>query len=207
MSRTRNRGARFGALALLLALAAGGWWFRADILRLVGGESEPVEVSPEAAAIAAEKLERLRSEGDTVRLSSIEVSSLLRYRGPTWVTDRVHEPGVEFASDTARIGGTIATSTLPSHPDLDRVRMLLPDSSRVEVFGTLEPLASGRMSIEIDRVTFAGIPIPERYYPEVLGRLGRRDEPGLPPDAIGVALPDGVGAARVEAGYLVLSPR
>lgn len=207
MSRTRSRGGRVAALALVLALAAAGWWFRADIVRLVGGESEPVEVSPEAAAIAKEKLQRLRTEGDTVRLSSVEVSSLLRYGGPAWITDLVHEPAAEFASDSVRVGGTIATSTLPSHPELDRVRMLLPDSSRIEVFGRLALLPSGRTAMQVDRVTFAAIPIPERYYPEVLGRLGRRDEPGLAPAAIGITLPQGVGGARVEGGYLVLSPR
>src|SRR5215213_2525111 len=118
---SRSRGGALGAgLVLLLALLGAGWWFRDDILQLVGREREPAEVSPEAAAIAQEKLDRLRSEGDTARLSSVEVSSLLRYGGPGWLTQRVHEPSVEFASDTLRVGGTIATSELPSHPELDR---------------------------------------------------------------------------------------
>jgi hypothetical protein len=194
------------ALVLLLALLGAGWWFRDDILRLVGREREPVEVSPEAAEIAREKLERLRSEGDTARLSSVEMSSLLRYGGPVWLTERVHEPSVEFSSDTVRVSGTIATSELPSHPELDRVRVLLPDSSRVEIAGVLRPLPPARLAVEIGLVTFAGIPIPARYYPEVLQRFGRTDEPGLAPTAIAVTLPDGVGSARVEGGYLVLTP-
>jgi hypothetical protein len=205
MSRSRG-GAVIGGLVFLLALLGAGWWFRDDILRLVGREREPVEVSPEAAAIAEEKIERLRTEGDTARLSSVEVSSLLRYRGPAWLSQRVHEPDVRFASDTVRVGGTIATSELPSHPELDRVRVLLPDSSRVDIAGGLTALPSGRMAMEIGEVKFAGIPIPVRYYPDVLQRFGRQDEPGLAPTAIAVPLPDGVGGARVEGGYLVLTP-
>jgi hypothetical protein len=205
MSRSRG-GTLLGVLAILLLLAGAGWWFRGDILRLVGGEREPVEVSPEAAAAAERKLELLRSEGDTARLSSIEASSLLRYRAPAWLAQRVHNPGVEFAADTVRVSGTIATSELPSHPELDRIRVLLPDSSRIEISGVLEPLASGRMAVEVGEVTFAGIPIPARYYPDVLQRFGREDEPGLAPDAIAVPLPQGVGDARIEAGHLLLTP-
>lgn len=205
MRRSRG-GAALGVLAVIVALAGAGWWFRDDLLRLVGREREPVAVSPEAAAIAQEKIDRLRSGGETARLSSIEVSSLLRFRGPAWLTGRVHEPGVELSGDTVRVSGTIATSELPSHPELDRVRVLLPDSSQVAIAGALTDLPSGRVAVEIDEVTFAGIPIPERYYPDVLERFGRRDEPGLGEAAIAVSLPQGVGGARVEGGYLILTP-
>lgn len=204
---SRSRGGSLGVLVLLVALLGAGWYFREPLLALMGRGSEPVEVSPEAAALAEEKIDRLRTAGDTARLSSIEASSLLRYRGPAWLTQRVHEAGVEFDSDTVRVSGTIATSELPSHPELDRVRVLLPDSSRVEISGVIAPLPSGRMAMDIGRVTFAGVPIPARYYPDVLARFGREDEPGLDESSIAVPLPEGVGSARVENGSLVLTPR
>jgi hypothetical protein len=204
---SRSRGGALGGLLVLVVLLGGAWYFREPLLALMGRGSDPVEVSPEAAAIAEEKIQRLRAEGDTARLSSIEASSLLRFRGPAWLTQRVHEAGVEFDSDTVRVSGTIATSELPSHPELDRVRVLLPDSSRVQISGLIAPLPSGRMAMEIDEVTFAGVPIPARYYPDVLARFGREDEPGLAESAIAVPLPEGVGGARVENGSLVLTPR
>jgi hypothetical protein len=204
---SRSKGGSLGVLVVLVALLGAGWYFREPLLALVGRGGEPVEVSPEAAALARGKIERLQTDGDTARLSSIEASSLLRYDGPGWLTQRVSEAGVEFSGDTVKVSGTIATSELPSHPELDRVRVLLPDSSRVQISGTLDPLASGRMAVDIDEVTFAGIPIPARYYPDVLARFGRQDEPGLAPSALAVPLPEGVGSARVEGGYLVLTPR
>ena len=204
---SRSRGGALGVLVALVALIGAGWYFREPLLALMGRGSDPVEVSPEAAALAEEKIALLRTDGDTARLSSIEASSLLRYRGPVWLTQRVHEAGVEFDSDTVRVSGTIATSELPSHPELDRVRVLLPDSSRVEISGVIAPLPSGRMAMDIDRVTFAGVPIPARYYPDVLARFGREDEPGLDESSIAVPLPEGVGSARVENGSLVLTPR
>lgn len=193
----------FGAL---VALGVAGWWMRERVAGLLGLEREPVVVSAEAAAAAEGKLERLRSDGETARLSGIELSSLLRYRSSSWFTSRVHEPSVALAGDTIRVSGTIATSELPSHPDLDRVRVLLPDSSQVDVMGRVGALPSGRASLDIERVEFAGIPIPERYYPEVLERFGRRHEEGLGPNALAIPLPEGVGAVRAEGGYLVLTP-
>jgi hypothetical protein len=54
-------------------------------------------------------------------------------------------------------------------------------------------------------VEFAGVPIPPRYYPVILERLGRKDEPGLDPSAIGFHLPPQVAGARLSDGYLVLT--
>lgn len=204
MSRS-GRSALIGIVALLALLGGGAWVFRDQLAGLVGRGSEPVVVSPEAAAAAEAKLQGLRDGGDPVQLSSVEASSLLRYRSPAWLSERVSEPSVEFATDIVTVSGTVATSELPSHPELDRVRMLLPDSARIEIKGRVASLAPGRSALEIDQVDFAGIPIPQRYYPDVLARVGRLDEPGLAPDALAITLPPGVGTARVEGGYLLLS--
>ena len=193
-------------LLVLALLAAGGWWLRGPIAGLLGIGGDPVEVSPEAAAAAEEKIQRLREGGEPATLSEVELSSLLRYRSPAWFSERVAEPSVAMAGDTFRVRGKIATAELPSHPDLDRVRILLPDSSEVDVVGQVNGLPSGRAAFEIERVEFAGIPIPERYYPDVLQRFGRRDEPGLGPNALAIPLPEGVGSARVEGGHLILTP-
>lgn len=205
MTRSR-RGWLLGGLVALVALGLAGLWMREEVAALLGLRREPVAVSPEAAAAALAKLERLRSEGEPARLSSVEISSLLRYRSPAWFSSRVHEPSVTFEGDTIHLRGTIATSELPSHPDLDRVRILLPDSSEVDVAGRVGALPSGRASLDIERVEFAGIPIPERYYPDVLERFGRRDEAGLGPNALAIPLPPGVRSVRAEGGYLILTP-
>jgi hypothetical protein len=47
-------------------------------------------------------------------------------------------------------------------------------------------------------------PLPARLVPGALERLGRTDEPGLPPDAIALPLPPGVAAAYVRRDSLVL---
>lgn len=191
--------------ALLIALFGAGWLFRDSLSELLGIRREPVEVSAEAATLAEEKITMLREEGEPAKLSDIEASSLLRYRSPPWLLQRVRDPSVVFGTDTVRLSGTVATADLPSHPDLDRVRMILPDSSLVEVTGRVRPLASGRLALEVSGVEFAGIPVPDRYFPAVLERLGRRDEEGLGPTAVAIPLPSGIGSVRVERGSLVLT--
>jgi hypothetical protein len=191
-------------LVLLLLLGGAAWWFRDSIPFLDPGER--TEVSMEAAADAEEKLQRMRTDGEPARLSSVELSSLLRYRSPEWAPAELRDPDVQMSGDTMRVGATIPTDRLPSHPDLDRVRSLLPDSARVEVSGSVRSLGSGRAALAVRQVEFAGIPIPERYYPPMLERFGRTDDAELAPTEMALALPAGVSEVRVENGYLILIP-
>lgn len=206
--RSRRNGARTaGVLVLVVLLLAGvGWWRRADLLRLWAGAPEATEVSPEAAAQAETKLKRLQDDREAVQLSEVEIASLMRYRAPTWAQGMVRQPSVELTGDTVQFSGMVPTDRLPENPELDRVRGFLPDSARVDVTGTLRPLGAGRVALEVSEVTLQGIPIPKRYYPPVLERLGRRDEPGLSPTALAIRLPQGVREARIQTDRLVLTP-
>ena len=107
----------------LLLLGGLGWYFR-DSIPFFATEAS-VEVSEEAALAAEEKIARMREDGEPARLSSVELSSLLRYRSGQWTAGPVRDPAVEMSGDTLRLSATIPTDALPSHPDLDRVRGLL----------------------------------------------------------------------------------
>lgn len=193
------------SLLLLLVLVGGLAWYYRDSLPF-GSGSERVEVSLEAAEIAEGKLDRMIREGEPARLSSVEVSSLLRFRATGWTPDLLHDPRVLMAGDTIRVLATVPVDQLPSQPDLDRVRALLPDSVEVEVSGSIRSIGTDRAALNVRRVEFAGIPIPERYFGVMLERFGRRAEDGLAPTEMAVPLPPGVKAIGVEDGYLVLTP-
>jgi hypothetical protein len=201
--KSRSRPGWIGVVLLaVLALLALGWWLsdRAERHRV------PVEVSEEAAEAAERKIDRLRSNGEEVQLTGVELSSLFRYRAPVWAVNGVDNPDVEMSGDTLTVSGMVATERLPSHPELDRVRGLLPERSRIEITGQVRPFRRGSAALRIDEVQFAGIPVPSRYYPDVLERIGRRPEPGLEPEALALRLPEGVSTARVEGGRLILTP-
>jgi hypothetical protein len=205
MARGRAAGCLGGFLILLLVAAGALWFFGPDLLRR-GGAPVAVEVSPEAAEQAEAKLARLRAEGDTAYLNEVELASLVRYRAGGLNSELLQDPTIAMRGDTLHVGARVPSDRLPNLRELERIRAFLPDTTRLEMEGRLQPLVAGRSAIEVEQVYFAGIPIPERFYPDVLERLGRRDEPGLAPYAIAVPLPDGVGSARVEGGLLILTP-
>jgi hypothetical protein len=204
--RSRSLGALLG-LVVVLAIAAGAaWLFREDLMRRFARQPEPVQVSEAAAAMAEAKLERLRDHGEPAQLSGVEISSLIRYRLSGWVPAQLRDPSVALSGDTVRLGGRVPTAELPEVPELDRVRSFLPDTAQVAVTGRLTTLGTGRAAFDVAEVAVSGVPLPARFYPDVLERLGRRNEPGLAPTAVPFALPEGVGSARVENGYLLLAP-
>jgi hypothetical protein len=207
MARRRGGGLVAGLGIVVLLLAGGGWLFRDDMARLLGG-GKPVAtlVSPEAAAQAEEKLARLANDGETVRLNDVEFTSLMRYRLRDRIPGDLESPAVSFRGDTVRLMARVPSDRLPNVPELGAARAFLPDTADVDVVGWLAPLRGGRAAFDVQRITFAGIPVPDRFYPQALERMGRRDEPGLPPTAYPFTLPDGVGAARIEGGELVLTP-
>lgn len=205
---SRRRGGLLGALVLLALVLGGGWLFRDRIARMLGfgGDEVATTVSPEAAAQAEAKLRRLKEGGESVRLSDAELTSLVRYRYRDRIPGDIYAPAVAFRGDTVRMQGKVPSDRLPDVPELGRVRAFLPDTAEVDILGRLRERESGRAAFQVERIVFAGIPIPERFYPKALEQMGRRDEPGLAPNAYAFKLPDGVGSARVEGGYLVLSP-
>jgi hypothetical protein len=199
-----NAAQKAGLVLMGLALVVGlaGWWWISREPRPAGA----TEVSLESAAQAEAKLQRLRDRGEMVALSGTELSSLLHFHLANWAGTLVNEPYVHLTGDRLHLTGRVATAQLPSHPELDRIRPLLPDTSQIDIRGRLRPLDAGRAALEVDQVEFARIPIPARFYPDVLNRLGRRNEPGLPADAIAVPLPPGARSVRIEGDELILLP-
>jgi hypothetical protein len=200
----KRRGAVFGVLGVLALLAVGAWVFR-DRIPGLGRPPVATEVSREAAAQAQEKLARMREDGDTVHLSAIEFTSLIRY-DLAGLTGPLRDPSVEFVDNTLKLSGRIPTDMLPPSREIDRVRGFLPDTADVTVSGALRTVRSGRAALNVQSVSFASFPVPASYYPMVLERLGRGNEPGTEPNEFPFTLPPGVASAEVQEGELVLSP-
>jgi hypothetical protein len=105
------------------------------------------------------------------------------------------------------LSGRVPLDRLPSAGALGEVAAVLPDTSDITLTGTLLPLPGNRVALGVNQVTAARIPLPRRIVPAALERLGRTDEPGLPPDAIAIRLPSGVSAAYIRNDSLVLHTR
>ena len=202
----RRRGGAVGLLAVVALLGLGVYFFRDRIPGLGGGGSvAATKVSPEAAAQAQEKLARMRKDQDTVHLTDVEFTSLLRY-DLAGLTGPLREPAVDFVDNTLKLTGKVPKDLLPDSPELARVGGFLPDTVDVRVGGSLRPLRAGHGALNVQEVAVAGFPVPASYYPMALERLGRRPEAGAEPHEFPFTLPPGIASAEVVGGALVLTP-
>ncbi|HSK19916.1 MAG TPA: hypothetical protein VK912_12270 [Longimicrobiales bacterium] len=199
-------------LLMVLLLLAGAWIFR-DRIRTAwsdwrGGAEEVESPSAELAQGAQRKLDAL-GDGSTssVSLSGVELESLIlhSYRGvlPAFLDS----PQVQLEGDRLRLRARVPIDKLPRVDGLSDAAAFLPDTTDLTVTGTLLPLESGRVGFGVDDVSAARVPLPDRFIAGALRRMGRRDEAGLPADAIAVRLPRGAATAYIRRDSLVLLAR
>jgi hypothetical protein len=202
----RRSGGCLSSLVVLVLLGWAAWHFRDRIMGFIHKDEAPLEVSQAAADEAMSKLDRMRQSGDTVSLSDVEFTSLLRYKLASHISGDVYAPSVKFNGDTVRLRGKFPTDRLPDAPEIRRVREFLPDTADVDVRGKMRSYGEGKAALAVDAVAFARMPIPRNMYASALKQMGRGDEPGLMPNEYPVHLPPGVASARVEGGRLILTP-
>ena len=170
------------------------------------GGKERTELGPsvELAAVAENKLAALKSgESDAVALSQHELQSLLQYRYRQLLPAFVDSPRVKLEDGKIVVQARVPVERLPQLNELGEAAGFLPDTTEVGVTGTVLPLRAGRVALAVDQVRAARIPLPKRLVPGALRKLGRKDEPGLPADALALPLPPGADAAYVRGDSLV----
>ncbi len=204
---------RLFLLLLMAAIGFGVWTQRDRVLSLLGREPvNPAEgrlaASPALAQIAEAKLENLKNgQAQSVAFSQEELQSLLQYRFVQLLPAFVDSPYIELDDDRIKVTALVPVENLPSLGELGDAAAFLPDTTEVTMTGKLLPLDSGRVALAIDQVRAARIPLPQRLVPRALQSLGRKDEPGLPRDALALPLPPGAAAAYVRGDSLVLLAR
>lgn len=169
-----------------------------------GKEQTTLGPSPELAEIANEKLLQLKSgEAQTVALSENELQSLLQYKYRQLLPAFVDSPRVELDKGKLMVLARVPVERLPQLNELGEAASFLPDTAEVGVTGQLLPLREGRVALAVDQVRAARIPLPKRLVAGALKKLGRKDEAGLPQDALALPLPPGAGNAYVRGDSLV----
>jgi hypothetical protein len=203
---------RIVALVIILAIGVGVFLYRERLRTawhdLRGTSPHAAEPSPEMADLAERKLEELRDGTRSyAALSAVELESLLRYRYPGVLPGFLDSPSVELNGERMRLRARVPVDKLPDVEGLGPAAAFLPDTTELTVSGRLLPLQPGRVAFAIDDVSAQRFPLPRRLVPGALQRLGRRDEPGLPADAMALPLPPGASTAYVRRDSLVLLAR
>jgi hypothetical protein len=203
---------RMIAAVVIVALLAGAYIYRQRLQGawqdLRGTRQQEVTASPELAGVAEAKLDALRDgTSEYAALSAVELESLLQYRYQAAVPAFLGVPTIELQGERIRLRARVPVDKLPNVEGLGEAAAFLPDTTELSVAGRLLPLGAGRIAFAIEDVSAQRFPLPRRMVPRALERLGRRDEPGLPADAMALPLPPGIQAAYVRRDSLVLLAR
>ncbi len=203
-------------LALLLGAAYAGWrWGPLVFPRLQEwlGSPEtvrPVDVPAPSAELADSVLEMVQGlqggvGGHRLALGGREITSVLRYSVPGFVPEGVRDPEVSFHEARVHLRAKVALGAFPDLPDLGAVLGLLPDTVSVEFQASLLPFGTETAALVVHHIEANRIPLPRRVIPDILRAMGRRDHPGLPPEALVVPLPTGLTSAYIHTDSLILS--
>ncbi len=201
--------ARIGCLTLLVAGVAAGWAYQDDIASWWeerAAAPAATEPSEERAGRAEARLARTlgRQRPGEVRLSGVEVQSLVRYRVAPRLPPGVADPEVTLRDSTARITASLDLGRLVEGELPALVRRMVGDSARVTAAVRPGADAPGRLRLRVDELRAGAVQVPSVMLPWLLAELGL---PTADDDGRSVVLEVGFGltAARVEDGSLVLA--
>lgn len=206
-----------GKILLLLALGVAGFaawtwgpWAVPVVREWAGLVPPPVPAgalpSPELADSVLARIQAFRRTGEgRVALGGREVTSVLRFSVPGLIPSGVHDLAVDMAEGGVHLSAQVVVSSFPDLPDLGPILGILPDTLAVVVHGSLVPFGEEEAAFLVHGAEASRIPIPRRLIPEILRAMGRVDRPGLPPEALAVPLPAGLGAAYILTDSLILS--
>jgi hypothetical protein len=195
---------------VLLVVVVGLVYLNRDKLRQLvqrdgDSDSEYVGPSAELAESADAKLQQLKAgQVERIVLNEDELQSLLQYKYRQLLPTFVDSPRISLRDGKIEVRGRLPIDRLPRVKGLGDAADFLPDTTDVSVTGQLLPLGNARTALAVDRVRASGIPLPQRLVADALTRMGRKDEPGLPKDALGLRLPLGAQSAYVRGDSLVL---
>jgi len=196
---------------LLLVGAVALAWYQRDRIRSVwrsftARDAAPQVASPALADSAQAKLASLSRDRERVALSQAEVQSLVQFRVASYLPKYIVAPEVTLERDRIRVQARVPTAEFPRMEELVDVIGFLPDTTVVGITGKLIPLTGPRVGLAVDEVTAARVPLPRGLIPTLLRRFGRKDEPGLPPDALALPLPAGASTAYVRGDSVIFLP-
>lgn len=202
---------RVVALMVVVVLVGIAWMFRDSIReRFAGWFGKPqTELTEEELVASAEaKLETLAAgEAESpVGLSELEARALARTRMRATLPGFVHDPGLEIRDGGIRLDARVPVDQVPRIRDLGAAATLLPDTAEVGASGTIVPMGSGQAAFAVDQITVAGIPVPKRLIPRLVGQIRGGSTGGASADAIPLRLPPGVESVHVRGDSLILTP-
>ncbi|MEE9207566.1 MAG: hypothetical protein V3U67_04205 [Gemmatimonadota bacterium] len=168
---------RIGCLTLLVLAGAGAWYFQDDI----GGWwdrmlnqleiTAPTEPSESAAESAERKLLRLGDGSTSVRLTEVELQSLLTYRLAPLLPAGVSDSQVEIRDSTVVVSSLLRPAELPNVTDEDVLSRFLGDSTRVTMELMPSVFTAGVARLQVEALQAGALVIPSPMIAFIMGSL------------------------------------
>ena len=200
---------RMLALLGLVAILVLAWTRGPELWDWVRDGSAGTEEEVFREAVAADVLERYRTlvdgEVEEVSFTTVELQSVLEHALSDHLPEGTEGASVRLEEGELRLGMRVALSHLPSIPELERVRAILPDPVPIELRGALLTVEDGEAVFLVRRIDAAGIPLPRAMYAGILHSLDPTERGELPPEALRVPLPTGVRSAYIDGDRLVVT--
>lgn len=208
-----------GCLVLVVAVAAGAWWFRADWLPLlhkgtaagaVADSAATVEwqpATPEGAARAKEAVEKLGTRSGPVFTNlqpgdiTAYILSELRKQLPPSATE------VEAAVMERQlwIRAQVRLSDFGGAGELGPLGNFLGDAEPVMFGGTLAIVNPGLAVYRVEELRIRDMSVPSPMIPRLLRRVEHGSRPpGLADDALPMLVPNYIADVRIGKGKITL---
>ena len=196
-------------VAILLSIVWVAWTWGPDQWDRFRGAGSAGEASESSQALADSVLieyqRLLTGQAQELSLSGSALESVLLFELSAFLPEAVSSPTARIENSEARLG--IGVSLLPSVPDIQWLRRLLPDEIRVEIVGTVAAAGEGEVMVVARRAMLAGVPIPFALMASLLDSMVAEDRGELPPNALRLRLPPGIRAAYIQGDRLILTAR
>lgn len=194
-----------GGLLIVASAAAGAWLFGPAGPGWGREDPDAVRPSPELAERAWTELRALWTEDGRVevRLSGVELQSLVTHRFAERLPEGVSEARVALRDSSLEVGALLDVERLLGSRAPEMLRRVMGDSSRTTVLLQPGVPRPGVLRLRIRRARAGGVEIPTALVPWLLERSGLR-APEDVPDAVEFATGYRIVAARVDSAGLVL---
>ena len=199
-------------LVILIALAAyftrGYWWSRVwpfGDSAVVADTSTWQPLTGDGAQRARVALEQLRGQRGpvyrTVRpgdLAAYIVQELSKTLPPS--ADSIEAAAI---GDRLYVRARIRTAELGDRSALGPFAMLLGDTERIQLAGTLRIIRPGFAELQVKEFRIRDFALPPALIPRLVQQLSPRSRhPELSPDGLPVRTPDYIGAVRIADGEI-----
>lgn len=201
--------ARIGCLTLLVAGVMAGWMYQDDIAAWWEERAAAPARDEPSEALAARAERRLgraleADGGGEVRLSPLEVESLVRYRVAPRLPRGVRRPSVTLGDSVVEVEASLDLARLLGDRIPDLVRRMVGDSARVTAVLRPRVPRPGRLRLRVEELRAGAVQVPSVMLPWLLGELAL-PTPESDPRAVELEVGLGLTAVRVDAGSLVLA--